>query len=48
MLEATKESASGGVELLGSLAVKLHLGLTLLPSCPAPTSGSGWQEVLPD
>lgn len=42
------ESASGGVELVGSLAVKLHLGLTLLPSRPAPTSGSGWQEVLPD
>ena len=26
---------------------ELHLGLTLLPSpTPAPTSGSGWQEVL--
>lgn len=27
---------------------ELHLGLTLLPSSPipAPTSGSGWQEVL--
>lgn len=34
--------------LLESLAVKLHLGLTLLLSRPAPTSGSGWQEVLPD
>lgn len=43
------ETAKVGVGvLLGSLSVKLHLGLTLLSSRPAPTSGSGWQEVLPD